>query len=391
MVTLAETLRQVGYVSPQGQVTGPRTQLAQQLRNYATNVIPTAKQNLAQQRADIDAAITMGDQGIQIGDREAFERQMAQVPNLMGLTAYHGTPHTIKGKFDISKVGTGEGAQAYGHGMYFAENPAVANEYARALGSKIDVNGKPLYQANKTIGSTGNTELDDYLVANLGNVQATRKQLLSDIKEIRPTNPSAAKEMQSTLADLRKANVAVQDTGNLYKVDIPDADIPMMLDWGKPLAQQTPEVQAAIQKLGDRFRPLDDMEAKNVTGERLYRRIENSFGKYYGNQANPDASALLNSVGIKGIRYLDEGSRSKPYSVAISTKKGPYAETEFITKEQAEQYIKEKQAEGFKTELKETGTSNFVVFDPSNVKILEQNSKPVTRKEILEQQINKIE
>jgi hypothetical protein len=84
MVTLADTLRQVGYVSPQGQVTGPRTQLAQQLRNYATNVIPTAKQNLAQQRADIDAALTMGDQGIQIGDREAFERQIEQVPNLMG-------------------------------------------------------------------------------------------------------------------------------------------------------------------------------------------------------------------------------------------------------------------------------------------------------------------
>lgn len=84
MVTLAETLRQVGYVSPQGQVTGPRTQLAQQLRNYATNVIPTAKQNLAQQRADIDAGLVMGNQGIQVGDREAFERQLTQVPNLMG-------------------------------------------------------------------------------------------------------------------------------------------------------------------------------------------------------------------------------------------------------------------------------------------------------------------
>ena len=84
MVTLAETLRQVGYVSPQGQVTGPRTQLAQQLRNYATNVIPTAAKNIAQQRADIDAGLVMGNQGIQVGDREAFERQLAQVPNLMG-------------------------------------------------------------------------------------------------------------------------------------------------------------------------------------------------------------------------------------------------------------------------------------------------------------------
>jgi len=87
MATLAETLRQVGYVTPQGQVTGPNAPLAQQLKNYVTNVIPTAAQNLAQQRADIDAAITMGQNGIQIGDREAFERQMAQVPNLMGIVS----------------------------------------------------------------------------------------------------------------------------------------------------------------------------------------------------------------------------------------------------------------------------------------------------------------
>ena len=83
MASLAEVLRQAGYVTPQG-VTGPNAPLAQQLKNYATNVIPTARQNLAQQRADIDAALTMGQGGVQIGDREAFERQMAQVPYLLG-------------------------------------------------------------------------------------------------------------------------------------------------------------------------------------------------------------------------------------------------------------------------------------------------------------------
>jgi hypothetical protein len=380
MANLAQTLRQVGYVTPQGQVTGPNAPLAQQLKNYVTNVIPTARQNLAQQRADIDAALTMGQGGVQIGDREAFERQMAQVPNLMGLTAYHGTPHTIKGKFDINKVGTGEGAQAYGHGMYFAENPAVAKEYQRKLSGWDTSTKLALGHHGGIDNAIAETEkrVNSYKTGNWAEHEKERANRLLQL------NQKKLEELQAMKAGMP------EPTGNLYKVDIPDADIPMMLDWGKPLAQQTPEVQAAIQKLGDRFRPLDDMEAKNVTGKRLYRRIENSFGKYYGNQANPDASALLNSVGIKGIRYLDEGSRRQPYSVAISTKKGPYAETEFLTKEQAEQYIKEKQAEGFKTELKETGTSNFVVFEPSNVKILEQNSKPMTRKEILEQELKKV-
>jgi len=263
--------------------------------------------------------------------------------------------------------------------MYFAENPAVAKQYAtpndEIVAKAIVNNIRKIYDQRVETGGTSKEAINE-----------ARNQM-QYMAENAPT-PTVKQLYYDGVNNVER--IVTNPLGNLYKVDIPDADIPMMLDWGKPLAQQTPEVQAAIKKLGDRFRPLDDMEAKNVTGERLYRRIENSFGKYYGNQANPDASALLNSVGIKGIRYLDEGSRNKPYAVAISTKKGPYAETEFITKEQAEQYIKEKQAEGFKTELKETGTSNFVVFEPSNVKILEQNSKPLTRKEILEQELKKV-
>jgi hypothetical protein len=96
MATLAETLRQVGYVTPQGQVTGPNAPLAQQLKNYVTNVIPTAAQNLAQQRADIDAALTMSQGGVQIGDREAFERQMAQATNLGGVMKVSGAMKTAQ-------------------------------------------------------------------------------------------------------------------------------------------------------------------------------------------------------------------------------------------------------------------------------------------------------
>ena len=96
MANLAQTLRQVGYVTPQGQVTGPNAPLAQQLKNYVTNVIPTAAQNLAQQRADIDAGLTMGDQGIQVGDREAFERQMAQTTNLGGVMKVSGAMKTAQ-------------------------------------------------------------------------------------------------------------------------------------------------------------------------------------------------------------------------------------------------------------------------------------------------------
>lgn len=42
-----------------------------------------------------------------------------------GAIVYHGSPHKFD-KFDSSKIGTGEGAQAYGHGLYLAEAPSVA-------------------------------------------------------------------------------------------------------------------------------------------------------------------------------------------------------------------------------------------------------------------------
>ena len=66
-------------------------------------------------------------------DPQAAKDFANYIPNLMGATAWHGTPHKIMGKFDISKVGTGEGNQSFGHGMYFAENPSVAKQYQAAL------------------------------------------------------------------------------------------------------------------------------------------------------------------------------------------------------------------------------------------------------------------
>ena len=49
-----------------------------------------------------------------------------------GAIVWHGSPHKFEA-FDASKIGTGEGAQAYGHGMYFAESPDVAKSYQQAL------------------------------------------------------------------------------------------------------------------------------------------------------------------------------------------------------------------------------------------------------------------
>mgnify|MGYP000081260380 CR=1 FL=1 len=47
----------------------------------------------------------------------------------MGIRAYHGSPHDFD-RFLMDKIGTGEGAQAYGHGLYLADHPEVAKGYS---------------------------------------------------------------------------------------------------------------------------------------------------------------------------------------------------------------------------------------------------------------------
>ena len=62
------------------------------------------------------------------------------------LDVYHGTPHTMPptpknplGEFDPTKIGSGEGAQAYGYGHYVAEAPAVSKQYQTMLAPEKNV------------------------------------------------------------------------------------------------------------------------------------------------------------------------------------------------------------------------------------------------------------
>ena len=71
-----------GYTPPQmTALTNP------QVMDYARNVAQSAQQNLQTQMSDLDKAIVMGQQGVQVGDREALARLMEQVPGLMGSVA----------------------------------------------------------------------------------------------------------------------------------------------------------------------------------------------------------------------------------------------------------------------------------------------------------------
>jgi hypothetical protein len=188
---------------------------------------------------------------------------------------FHGSPHKFD-KFDMSKIGTGEGAQAYGHGLYFAENPKVAQEYARMV--------KP-----ETMSVQRENGKWDALVLGPN------------------TKPHAEKSGFANQAEADKwaDSVASQwGKGKVYKADVPDEAIGKMLDWDKPLSQQ-PGTMAAFRKAREAAGMKNDYwtPGKLATGSSEYQKMVSVVGQ-------AKASELLRASGIPGIRYLDGGSRS---------------------------------------------------------------------------------
>jgi len=102
--------------------------------------------------------------------------------------------------------------------MYFAENPAVAKQYI--------VNA----ELQKTPEGMARSYAQQYPSETEALVGAKQRlQRLTD-----EGNVAEAKTQEQIVQALESGKLG----GNLYKVDIPDADIPLMLDYDKPLTQQ---------------------------------------------------------------------------------------------------------------------------------------------------------
>jgi GNAT superfamily N-acetyltransferase len=269
-------------------------------------------------------------------------------PTTFSLTAYHGTPHKVD-KFSMDKIGTGEGAQAYGWGLYFAENKAVGEEYRRSLSDNMlsrDVL-KEYFKEGAIIPSYGG--MDRVVKLNLG-VDVANWSV--DVQAVVPDGKGGWKKESdygtgirnhSTYPSPKNLDKLGIKRGNLYTVELlPDADD--FLDWDKPLREQSDKVKEALAKVDNRLvkalaevaaggRPRDVAVSHGVNVIDLYLGSGGAMVQTLGGDAA--ASKTLAAAGIPGIRYLDGASRGKG------------------------------------------GTSNYVIFDESLVKIIEENGKKV--------------
>lgn len=188
-----------------------------------------------------------------------------------GIRAWHGSPHDFD-RFDLSKIGTGEGAQAYGHGLYFAENPQVARDYQRKLRGGGD-GTSPVDIAQRYIDDAGG----DTAKA----LETLRAQIDGAMR--RGGYPERLMKARNII------NIEPQKaTGRLYEVNI-NADPDSLLDWEAGMIRNQP---APVQ---ERLRPL--MERG------VLKPKQNAPNIILGNER------IIADAGVPGLRYLDQGSR----------------------------------------------------------------------------------
>lgn len=281
-------------------------------------------------------------------------------PQPQGIRAYHGSPYDFN-QFDLSKIGTGEGAQAYGHGLYFAENPATANQY------KLQTSKDTLRTPNGDIFNPSSLEHLNVRVAardNGADLDATlnRAQELYDSPSMPPqTKDMIARDMDK-LRTLKAQGGVQSNSGKTYEVNI-NADPEHFLDWDKPLSEQHPIVQ---QKLNEAWLAHPEAHA-HQTGAEIYNNITSALSS--GNSFTPDAGTrteILRDAGIPGIKYLDQGSRGKTTWSAIHPQGGV---NDFPNEQQARAFVAKNPEYSLQAPNQ---TSNYVVFNDKLIDIVKK-------------------
>ena len=288
-------------------------------------------------------------------------------------TAFHGTPYSFD-RFMLEKVGTGEGNQTYGWGLYFAENPKVANGYARDLINRAPIqwDGQP-YDPSNPRHRAG-------VAMRIAN--GDRSAALAKVAD------------ESVANALRNREEATpREQGNTYTVDL-DVEPEELADWDKGFSEQPEKVRAALGEMTvGKERDADVLWSvklgEDYVGGFMTKREAQAFAdngslsqiyRYLAGSKGPgNVSREWARKGIAGVQYLDQGSRvtdghwKKPYfdsqrqSWAVENTGG---EIRTGTEQQLVEFAERKNREN-------RGTYNYVIFDEAKIQITHRNGDPI--------------
>ena len=267
------------------------------------------------------------------------------------IIAYHGSPHHFD-KFDASRIGTGEGAQAYGRGLYFAGAEPTAKWYRDKLSDTAYdhiFDGKVIGTSNAAPGYSGWTSVGNSIGNQAPHVkdmpidseQALLQRLMKDAQHFsEPITKSAENFIQDAealsyfphpdyqgeaLAAQTRAAAMAQDwlnskrlssasrnSGSMYEVEIGHSP-ESLLDWDSPLSSKPGvEAIAALDKnLGTSLTKREIAQIKDGSWRNdIYnfpqREAVDSIRRWSKLKSGAE---VLKDAGVPGIKYLDGSSR----------------------------------------------------------------------------------
>ena len=226
------------------------------------------------------------------------------IPAASSIKAFHGTPHKVD-KFSMDKIGTGEGAQAYGHGLYFAESEDVAKQYADtfATQSRWHLDGKEIAP-----------DISNLLDRTDGNLIKAKQLAADNLKSARARSAvDSTVNLDRQINDLTKINEIQgipKKNSNLYNVNL-DVNPEDLLDWDAPLSEQPKKVQDLAKYYNITTTPSGMREAR---GSDIYTIISQRmqkppFDSATRNPGTVEGSSFLKEQGIPGLKYYDGMSR----------------------------------------------------------------------------------
>jgi len=327
---------------------------------------------------------------------------------LYSTMAWHGTPHEFD-KFDISKIGSGEGAQAYGHGLYFSSQKDIAEWYRKNLSS-----GQPLtfrhgegpelspietlreyFKPGRIVNGYGGP--DKVLEFRAGGpngwavkVQRVFRKSGDPIQYEQPRWHSTQPNDTELIKVLSAEGWTPKEKGRLYQVELaPDEH--QMLDWDKPLSEQSAYVKERLKAIGidaDEIAAKQELElakyaddvyeaegawsVKSKPGQLYATRIEalqaaqryaEGWSAFDGTSGRFDGAQLYSDLSHQHAKEVMLGRPGAEYSVKAASP------------EKASSVLKEAGIPGIKYSGSTSGETNYVVFDDKNVAIKQMFQK----------------
>ena len=226
-----------------------------------------------------------------------YERQ-DELPQVFYQLGYHGTPYLFDA-FTLAHIGSGEGAQAHGWGLYFALNRRTAEDYARRLSSWID----DVQLLKLSRGLKKDREAASFFKRHLYKEREDalttfwmNRYSLQAVDEAFKEGSITKQAYEWFNAEVRTKAKGAREM-HLYTVDIPNDDVMLREEW--KISKQNDAVKGAYRQYCKERFGLDssDVTTDYVNGYDFYRDLT----KWQGGPK--EASLWLNKHGVKGIRY----------------------------------------------------------------------------------------